>query len=464
MGSDDWERERQSLTAALRKARLLSLIGREAAAAQDVATIVESVLLRLSTVVTFKGGAVALIDEGMISLAAARGIVDAAAWNVCLPVGTGIAGWVAANGRSYRSGDIDAAGLVNPAARDVGTNVLIRSYLAVPLMAHGETIGILQIDSAEPDAFDDADQALLEEVAAIVGEATARARRHAYDQAAVRALSLENSALRATAALLGPRNRRLRDETMRLKETEEARDDFVSMIGHDLRTPATAIKGLLQLAINHLADSGVSQAAVSRVFHNLKRTEAEVDRLITLIAELHDVTRIQGRSLGLHRSPIDIAALARAAVDRLQATTTHTLTALIDATAVAWVDGDPGRLDQVLDNLLSNAIKYSPHGGVVSLSLSIVETSTGKDEVWIDILDQGIGIPQEDQARLFGRFNRAGDAVARGIPGLGIGLFVSRGIAEAHGGRLSLVSSTPDGSRFRLSLPLLRTPPAELHL
>ncbi len=458
MVGDDREPGQQPL----RNARLLSLIAREAAAAQDVATILESVLLRLSTVVTFKGGSVALIADGMLFLAAARGIVDAAAWNVRLPVGTGIAGWVAANGRSYRSGDLDGAGAVRPAARDVGTNALIRSYLAVPLMAYGETLGILQIDSSEPNAFTDDDQTLLEEIAAVVGEATARARRHAANQAAVRALSLENNALRATAAVLGPQNRRLRDEATRLKEMEEARDDFVSMVSHDLRTPTTAIKGLLQLALKHLADSGVSQDAVARVLHDLERAESEVDRLVTLIAGLHDVTRIQGRSLGLHRSPVDIAALVRGAVARLQATTTrHILDYSDGMTTAAWVDGDAGRLDQVLDNLLSNAIKYSPRGGAVSLSLSLVEAPTGKDEVRIDIHDRGIGIPQEDQERLFGRFNRAADAVTRSIPGLGIGLFISRGIAEAHGGRLWLVSSTREGSHFRLELPLLRTPPVE---
>ncbi len=516
------------LAAALEREHLLAAIGREAAAARDMGAILEAVLTPLSGVMRFKGGSISLIEDGALTLTAARGLVDEAAWRVRVPVGTGISGWVAANGRPYRSDDLDAEDVVRPAARNVGANALIRSYLAVPLMAQGRVLGILQVDSAAHAAFTAEHEELLQAIAAQVADAVERVHAEGGEREQIQALKRENDLLRAQAAELRPQNEALRDKATRLtarneqlraqrrelaaraariedlvrqsdqrtaelertvarlKEVEQGRDDFISMVSHDLRTPITSIKGLVQLTAQRLRRENLDR---ERALAGLGQAEAQIDRLVALVNDLLDVSRIQGQRLELRRAPLDLMPLLRSAVDRLQATTAaHTLRLCgpavgetgESATAL-WIDGDARRLDQVLDNLLTNAIKYSLTGGAIDVEVrttprsprsatdppvDAVETAgvadgvaiepagVADDEVLVSIRDRGIGIPPGDRAALFERFGRAANAAARGVPGFGLGLYISRAIVEQHGGRLWLADSGESGSTFALALPL----------
>jgi len=530
--ADEGGRNPEELAAALERERVLAAIGREVAAARDMGAILESVLAPLTGVMRFKGGSISLIEDGALTLAAARGLVDEAAWRVRMPVGTGISGWVAATGRPYRSDDLDAEHVVRPASRNVGTNALIRSYLAVPLIVQGRVLGIVQVDSAARAAFDAEHEELLQAIAAQVAEAVERVRAEGAERAQVQALEVENDVLRARAAELGPQNEALRDEAARLtarneqlraqrrelaaraariedlvrqsdqrtaqlertvarlKEVEQGRDDFISMVSHDLRTPITSIKGLVQLTAQRLRRENLDRA---RALAGLGQAEAQIDRLVALVNDLLDVSRIQGQRLELRPAPLDLMPLLRGAVDRLQATTAaHTLrlsgpTPAVGETsetsetgAALWIDGDARRLDQVLDNLLTNAIKYSVAGGAIDVEARVgpyaarsvtdapvgaAETAgdadgaatasagVGGDEVQISIRDRGIGIPPGDRGALFERFGRAANAAAQGVPGFGLGLYISRAIAEQHGGRLWLADSGDSGSTFVLALP-----------
>ena len=545
----------EELAAALERERLLATIGREAAAARDMIAILEAVLIPLAEVVRFKGGSISLIEDGVLALAAARGLVDDDAWRVRVPVGTGISGWVAATGRPYRSDDLDAEHAVLPSSRNVGSNALIRSYLAVPLIAQGRVLGILQVDSAARAAFNAEHEELLQAIAAQVAEAVERVRADRGEREQIQTLERENDLLRAQAAELRPQNEALRDEATRLtarneqlraqrrelaaraarikalvrqsdqraaeleqtvarlKEVEQGRDDFISMVSHDLRTPITSIKGLVQLTAQRLKRENLDRA---RALAGLGQAEAQIDRLVALVNDLLDVSRIQGQRLELRRAPLDLMPLLRGAVDRLQATTAaHTLRlsglAVAEttegvtgegatgegatgesvtgegATAVTplWVDGDARRLDQVLDNLLTNAIKYSLMGGAIDVEVRIAPRSprsatdplagvaktaeetardaddaatavagVSGDEALVSIRDRGIGIPPGDRDTLFERFGRAANAAAQGVPGFGLGLYISRAIAEQHGGRLWLADSGDAGSTFVLALPL----------
>ncbi len=350
----------------------------------------------------------------------------------------------------------------------------------------------------------------------------------ALEREQVQALELENDLLRAQTAELRPQNEALRDEATRLtarneqlqaqrhelaaraariedlvrqsdqrtaelertvarlKEVEQGRDDFISMVSHDLRTPITSIKGLVQLTAQRLRRENLDR---ERALAGLGQAEAQIDRLVALVNDLLDVSRIQGQQLELRRAPLDLMPLLRSAVDRLQATTAaHTLRLggpavgeTGESATALWIDGDARRLDQVLDNLLTNAIKYSLMGGAIDVEVRTAPRSprsatdppveaaetTGAadggatepasvtdDEVLVSIRDRGIGIPLEDRDALFERFGRAANAAARGVPGFGLGLYISRAIAEQHGGRLWLADSGDAGSTFALALPL----------
>ncbi len=247
------------VVAALGRERLLAAVGREVSAARDIADILDRVLEHLAGVVRFKGGSIALIDDGALGIVAARGVLDPAARDVRLPVGAGIAGWVAAHGQAYRSGDLDAETQIAPAARDVGSNKLIRSYLAVPLISRDQTLGILQIDSAEPFAFSDADQELLEAVAAQVANAVERARLHAIVQAQTRALEQQNEQLRATAEELTSQNNELRAVTEELLTQNEE----LLLQRRELAARAMRIEELAALAARHAAELDATIESIS---------------------------------------------------------------------------------------------------------------------------------------------------------------------------------------------------------
>ena len=175
------------------------------------------------------------------------------------------------------------------------------------------------------------------------------------------------------------------------------------------------------------------------------------DRLVDLAEDLLDVTRVQAGRLELLREPTDLVALARRVLTRRQLTTErHTLT-LLTALPHLVVQADPRRMEQVLSNLIGNAIKYSPEGGAIEVTIRV---DNEKHEALLAVRDHGIGIPQHEQARVFGRFARAGNAQAHGIRGAGLGLYLCRDLVEAHGGRIWLESTEEQGSTFFVTLPL----------
>ena len=162
------------------------------------------------------------------------------------------------------------------------------------------------------------------------------------------------------------------------------------------------------------------------------------------------VARLQAGEMSLERTEVDLADVVRDAVHALEpraAAKGITLTCTVDS--VPALRADRGRVLQVLDNLVSNAVKFTPEGGSVHVS---VRRDAGC--VAVEVTDSGIGIPPEAQRRLFERFYRAENAVERQVPGTGLGLYISRAIADAHEGRLTVRSELGQGSTFRLELPL----------
>ncbi len=238
--------------------------------------------------------------------------------------------------------------------------------------------------------------------------------------------------------------RLLTEQNERLREADRLKDEFVALISHDLRTPLTSITGYVELALEEDLEDEV------RGFLQIVARNAE--RLLVLVNDLLFVARLQAGELSLEPDDVELADVVHDAVTALEpraAAKGITLTCVLDA--VPAVHADRGRVQQVLDNLVSNAVKFTPEGGSVHVSLG-----QQNGLVRLEITDTGIGISAADQRRLFQRFFRAESAVERHLPGTGLGLYISRVIAEAHEGSLSVRSELGRGSTFTLELPVAR--------
>jgi signal transduction histidine kinase len=226
------------------------------------------------------------------------------------------------------------------------------------------------------------------------------------------------------------------------QEALQVKDQFLSIVSHELRTPLTTIKGYAQMLRRKLANDpdGLRFAA---------NIDAQVSRLGRLVDDLLDVTRFSRSQFDLKRQRIDLRPLLDDALSRFRIMSpTHTFRLELDQGPFEG-NWDRDRLEQVLNNLIGNAIKYSPAGGTVTL---VTRHEDGM--LLVGVRDEGVGISEEDQKHLFERFFR-GDAEGGNVKGLGLGLYVTHRIVDAHGGEVHVRSKPGEGSEFYFSLPLL---------
>jgi len=236
----------------------------------------------------------------------------------------------------------------------------------------------------------------------------------------------------------------VRDIT-RLREAEELKQTLLSVISHELKTPVSIIKGYAGTLARE--DANWDRKTLRE---GLAVIEEEADRLDDLITNLLDASRLQAGGLKLQLGYVDLADMSKTAVENLQATTEKHTFAVDFPQKTPPVMGDYERLRQVLTNLLSNAIKYSPEGGLIKVGGIVGENHT----VRLYVSDEGIGIPPADQERIFERFHRVDNRLARQTPGAGLGLFLVRAVVEAHGGKVWVESRPGQGSVFWLELPV----------
>jgi signal transduction histidine kinase len=234
--------------------------------------------------------------------------------------------------------------------------------------------------------------------------------------------------------------RELEAQNAELRESERMKTELVSIVSHELRTPLASVLGFTALLLKREFD------APSRR-HYLGIVDAQARRLAALLEDFLDVQRIEHEGVDLATERVDLARLLeeQAQLYAAQSPRHHVEVEIADRPLP--VRGDPGRLAQVVGNLLSNAIKYSPEGGTVELT-----AERSGDAVRVAVRDEGRGIPEDQQSRIFTKFFR-GDAGATGITGTGLGLAVSREIVEAHGGSIGFDSDPGEGSTFWLVLP-----------
>jgi PAS domain S-box-containing protein len=225
------------------------------------------------------------------------------------------------------------------------------------------------------------------------------------------------------------------------RDAVKARDAFLSVAGHEIRTPLSA----LNLIVYQLARQ-VRTLSNEKAIDLASRSEKQLSRLIRLTDELLDVSRISAGALHLNPEETDLSVLARDVVERLEESARRAGCSL-EVRAPGAVTGfwDRLRLDQVVSNLLTNALKFGAGEPV------LVEVSLQGNDASLTVADRGIGIHDADQRRIFERFQRA--VTAESYSGMGLGLWITREIVEAHGERISVESRPGAGAKFRVTLP-----------
>lgn len=234
-----------------------------------------------------------------------------------------------------------------------------------------------------------------------------------------------------------------------LKETEALKDQFISIATHELRTPVTVLAGYTDLLLKQAARSKDRPLDEAQAKKLCAMKEATL-HLAKLTEDLLEITRVQAGQFQLQRSPTDLVALTQQIMNQFQAITSQHHLVFQTSLARLWASVDACRIEQVLSNLLMNAMKYSPKGGPIEVMLWEERQA---HEACFSVSDQGMGIPQEQQAHIFGRFVRAKNVQAAHINGTGLGLFLCRELVERHGGRISFQSEEGVGTTFFFTLP-----------
>jgi two-component system, OmpR family, phosphate regulon sensor histidine kinase PhoR len=230
-----------------------------------------------------------------------------------------------------------------------------------------------------------------------------------------------------------------------LRRLERVRQDFVANVSHEFKTPLTAIRGFAETLLS---------GALEDVDHRKRFVEIiqeHAERLTRLTDDLLKLSTIEAGKMDLELRTVTPADLVKMCVDTASfAAKKKQQTIKVDcARELPAVRGDSGRLRDVLQNLLDNAVQYTPAGGHI-----IASAAKDGAEIVFTVADNGIGIPQAEQERIFERFYRVDEGRSREVGGTGLGLSIARHIAEAHGGRIWVESAIGQGSRFHFSVPI----------
>jgi len=232
------------------------------------------------------------------------------------------------------------------------------------------------------------------------------------------------------------------------REQSRLKDDFVNLISHELRTPLSSILGYLELLTDD-EDHPLS----SEQGQFLQVIERNANRLLRLVSDLLFTAQVETGQFDLQGQDVDlrtVVASSMATAAPLAAARNLVLRTFVPEEDVT-VLGDPVRLGQAVENLIANAVKFTAPGGRVAVSLTTVDAPEAR--ALICVSDTGLGIPAEELDRLFSRFFRASAATDNAVPGVGLGLNITKAIVTAHGGRITVASTVGEGTTFAIELP-----------
>jgi signal transduction histidine kinase len=402
---DELGRRADLLEAANRCARAL-------ASSLDLDEVVGAFTRELRGLVPFDRMAIVLAEDGNARVLATAGerAEDVMPPGTLLTLDDNVLADVVARGQTLVRPDLDEPAYAEePRLRELG----LRSRVVAPLNVGARTIGLISVGRRDRDAFLEHEVELMSLLGRLVGSAVQNIRAFEAERRTVEELH-RLSALRA---------------------------DFVSLVSHELRGPMAAVVGAARTLQHRWRELKSDQREAF-----LALIGDETTRLASLVADVLDTSRIEAGTFSYRFTDVDLAGLVR---------DTATTAALaqdevpieLDVAPVATVRGDIERLRQVVGNLVDNAVKYSPEGAAVRVS---VEQHDGT--VSVVVADGGPGIAEEDQALIFEKFGRASRGQTK--PGTGLGLYIARAIAQAHGGSLDVRSAPGEGATFTLAIPV----------
>jgi signal transduction histidine kinase/DNA-binding response OmpR family regulator len=240
-------------------------------------------------------------------------------------------------------------------------------------------------------------------------------------------------------------NRALQHSNVELRELDRMKSDLLANVSHELRTPLTSVKGyaeaLSEELLGPLTDAQREALEVS---------SRNLDRLLHMINELLSYARFESGKIQVERRPTDLVGIARQVVEGVVAARGPALDLRLEVDDdLPAVDADGTRIAQVIENLVTNAVKFTPVGGSI-----VVRLHREGDEVGVEVADSGIGIPREEQNRIFDRFYQVESSSTRKYGGIGLGLAIVRQILDAHGCAIEVVSEPGQGATFRFRLPV----------
>jgi signal transduction histidine kinase len=384
----------------------------------NIHEVLDAVVWSLKQAMNCRGCSIALLDpvENVLEIRTSAGVENQWVRDFKLRLGEGIAGRVAQEGQPLYVPDVqelDEFIVFDPA---------VRSLLTVPLTLQQRVIGTLSVDSDQPNAFGMEDERLL---------------TIAATQAAI---AIENARLYAG---LEQRAQNLAEAYAELKKADRVKDEVVQNVSHELRMPLTFVKSYVELLLD--GDAGPLTEEQRAYLEIVSQKTNLVTKLVSDIMMLQ-----QAEQLPAKREAIELGTLIHQSVQGCTAAARETRVDLVAHVPddLPLIAGDAERLQQVFDNLLGNAIKFSPNGGQV-----VVAAQDIGPVVQVSVADQGIGIPRDQQGRIFERFYQIDGSIRRRFGGSGLGLAIVKQIVEAHNGRIWVESEPGLGSTFYFTIP-----------
>jgi K+-sensing histidine kinase KdpD len=376
----------------------------------DIGEVLSRSLAATRRLIDFRGGSIQLIEDDALRIAAADPEVSSEVADLRLPLGSGLSGRAATTGAIVYSSDLDEDPRVDPEVRRLGSNQGIRSYLAVPVVASGHIVGVLQIDSGERDAFSEEQRSMVASLAPLMGSA------------------IQNAKIFAAELAIADRTR----------EVDRLRSNFLSITTHELRTPLSALVGFAEL---------LSRSDIHDLMDPLEivpRLRTALDKMAYLLGQMKRAASTEGDTTTTETKPTEVVPAVELAVERFADRRKIVVEAEPNLPS-ASIDAE--LLIDALEALVANSINFSPEGSVVT-----IEVRKDENRITIAVIDEGPGVPAEDAQRIFEPFSQLQDPQTRAVGGLGIGLATARMLVEQMGGRLDVVPGSE--GRFEVSFAI----------